>query len=46
MILWKRSNPTRTCVTVIDRQAGTVTELVEEHAAIVGGGERAKCWGS
>lgn len=27
-------NPTRTCVTVIDRHAGTVTELVEEHAAI------------
>jgi tagatose 6-phosphate kinase len=27
-------NPTRTCVTIIDRKAGTVTELVEEHAAI------------
>lgn len=27
-------NPTRTCVTVIDRHGGTVTELVEEHAAI------------
>jgi 1-phosphofructokinase family hexose kinase len=30
-------NPTRTCVTVIDRHAGTVTELVEEHAAISAG---------
>jgi 1-phosphofructokinase family hexose kinase len=27
-------HPTRTCVTVIDRNDGTVTELVEEHAAI------------
>lgn len=27
-------SPTRTCVTVIDRHHGTVTELVEEHAAI------------
>jgi 1-phosphofructokinase family hexose kinase len=27
-------NATRTCVTIIDRQAGSVTELVEEHAAI------------
>jgi tagatose 6-phosphate kinase len=31
------SNPTRTCVTVIDRKDGTVTELVEEHAAIGAG---------
>jgi tagatose 6-phosphate kinase len=29
-------NPTRTCVTVIDRSASTATELVEEHAAISG----------
>jgi 1-phosphofructokinase family hexose kinase len=27
-------NATRTCVTIIDRHAGTVTELVEEHAEI------------
>jgi tagatose 6-phosphate kinase len=30
-------NPTRTCVTIIDRGDGTVTELVEEHAPISGG---------
>ena len=33
-------NPTRTCVTIIDRHDGTVTELVEEHAAIPGGGAK------
>jgi tagatose 6-phosphate kinase len=27
-------NPTRTCVTVIDRSARTATELVQEHAAV------------
>jgi tagatose 6-phosphate kinase len=27
-------NATRTCVTIIDRRAGTVTEMVEEHADI------------
>jgi 1-phosphofructokinase family hexose kinase len=27
-------HPTRTCVTVIDRKAATVTELVEEHAPL------------
>jgi len=27
-------NPTRTCVTVIDRQRGTAMELVEEHAVL------------
>jgi tagatose 6-phosphate kinase len=27
-------NPTRTCVTIIDRHSGNVTELVEEHAPV------------
>ncbi|MGD0139948.1 MAG: hexose kinase [Tepidisphaeraceae bacterium] len=27
-------HPTRTCVTIIDRKAATVTELVEEHAPL------------
>src|ERR1700728_1673567 len=27
-------NPTRTCVTVVDRHSQTATELVEEHAAV------------
>ncbi|MGA2443032.1 MAG: hexose kinase [Tepidisphaeraceae bacterium] len=29
-------HPTRTCVTVVDRKAATVTELVEEHAPLAG----------